>query len=76
MKDKLENFGQNVKFLRVRLKLSQDELAVKADLHRTYIGAVERGERNICLTNIFKIADALAVSPKELFNENAELENK
>jgi transcriptional regulator with XRE-family HTH domain len=61
-----------VKFFRSLLNLSQDELAIKADLHRTYIGSVERGERNICLNNIFKLADALEVSPKDLFDEDFE----
>ncbi len=76
MKTKVENFGFKVKFFRNRLKLSQDELAEKADLHRTYVGAVERGERNICLANIFKLADALEVETKDLFDEDFEEENK
>ncbi len=76
MENRVENFGFKVKFFRSLLKLSQDELAEKADLHRTYVGAVERGERNICLANIFKFADALEVEPKDLFDENFEKENK
>jgi transcriptional regulator with XRE-family HTH domain len=44
-------------------------LAYQCDLDRTYIGSVERGERNISLVNIHAIAAALKVSPKELFNE-------
>ena len=74
MKSKVENFGLKVKFFRNRLQLSQDELAAKADLHRTYVGAVERGERNICLINIFKIAEALEVKAKDLFDEELEAE--
>lgn len=75
MNNRLEKFGVKVKSFRNRLNISQEELAEKADLHRTYVGAVERGERNICLTNIFKIADALNVSPKELFDEVLEKDN-
>ena len=76
MENRVENFGLKVKFFRSRLKLSQDELAEKADLHRTYVGAVERGERNICLVNIFKLADALEVEAKDLFDEDLTKENK
>lgn len=76
MENRVEHFGLKVKFFRSRLKLSQDELAEKADLHRTYVGAVERGERNICLINIFKLADALEVEAKDLFDEDFEKENK
>ena len=74
MTSKVENFGLKVKFFRNRLQLSQDELAAKADLHRTYVGAVERGERNICLVNIHKLADALGVKAKDLFDEESDIE--
>lgn len=73
MKTGVENFGLKVKFFRSRLQLSQDELAAKADLHRTYVGAVERGERNICLINIFKLASALGVKAKDLFDEDLDV---
>ena len=53
--------------LRKRKGLSQEALALACDLDRTYIGGVERGERNISLVNIHKIAAALGVAPKELF---------
>lgn len=54
-------FGENVRETRKKLGISQDDLAVRAGLHRTYIGAVERGERNITLVNAQKIAVALNV---------------
>ena len=50
----------------MEIGLSQEELAHKADLHRTYIGMIERAEKNITLINIEKIADALEVNIKEL----------
>lgn len=55
-------FGENIRRRRLSQGLSQDNLADKAGLHRTYVGAVERGERNITLINAEKIANALGVS--------------
>lgn len=63
----LEVFGQNVRKLRVEQGLSQEQLADKAGLHRTYIGMIERAEKNITLCNIEKIADALDVSIRSMF---------
>lgn len=60
--------GQRIKELRLKKEYSQEELAAKANLHRTYISDVERGERNVSVENIKKIADALNVEPKELLN--------
>ncbi len=62
-------FGDKVRELRKEKGLSQEELSFKADLHRTYIGMIERAEKNITLTNIEKIAKALDVSLKEIFND-------
>lgn len=62
-----KHFGERVRELRKRKGLSQEALALACDLDRTYIGGVERGERNISLVNIYKIAQALRVDPKELF---------
>ncbi|MDB9452634.1 helix-turn-helix domain-containing protein [Dolichospermum circinale] len=61
-----KKLGSNIKQLRTKLELSQEQLAEKADLHRTYVGAVERGERNISLDNILAIARALGISASEL----------
>lgn len=66
MKKEKIMFGENLRELRRKAFLSQEELADKALLHRTYIGSVERGERNISLENIILIARALGVKPNEL----------
>jgi transcriptional regulator with XRE-family HTH domain len=60
-------FGDRVRELRKEKGLSQEELSYKTDLHRTYIGMIERAEKNITLTNIEKIAKALDVDIKKLF---------
>lgn len=65
----LIKFGERVRFFRKQKGLSQEQLAFKADLHRTYIGMIERAEKNITLVNIEKIAIALDLSIIELFNE-------
>jgi len=63
-----KHFGERVRELRNQKGLSQESLALACDLDRSYIGGVERGERNISLINIYKIAEALGVKAKELFN--------
>jgi transcriptional regulator with XRE-family HTH domain len=65
----LVKFGQRVREIRKEKNLSQEDLSFKADLHRTYIGMIERAEKNITLINIEKIAKALNVDLIELFNE-------
>jgi transcriptional regulator with XRE-family HTH domain len=67
-------FGERVRVIRQTLGLSQEALALAAELDRTYIGGVERGERNISLLNITKIAQALNVSPADLFELEKEPE--
>jgi transcriptional regulator with XRE-family HTH domain len=59
-------FGKLVKNKRIELGLTQEALAERAHLHHTYVGSVERGERNIAFANIIALARALKVSPKEL----------
>ena len=65
----LIKFGNRVRELRKLKNLSQEELAFRADVHRTYIGMIERAEKNITLLNIEKIASALEVRINDLFNE-------
>ncbi|MEM1170005.1 MAG: helix-turn-helix transcriptional regulator [Cyanobacteria bacterium P01_H01_bin.35] len=59
-------FGQQVRKLRQAKGLSQEKLAELAGLHRNYIGGIERGERNVALLNILRLARALEVSPSKL----------
>lgn len=65
----LEKFGERVREERLKQGLSQESLAEKAGVHRTYIGMIERAEKNITLTNIAKIAAALEISIGELFKD-------
>lgn len=67
MKNIEERFGKRVRELRQAKGLSQEELAFKAGVHRTYLGGIERGERNPSLRNIAAIAKALGVTLSELF---------
>ena len=62
----LEVFGQNVRRLRVEQGLSQEQLADKAGLHRTYIGMIERAEKNTTLLNMEKLSIALSSTISEL----------
>lgn len=67
--DPLRLFGAEIRRKRLELGLSQEELAALCDLHRTYIGSVERGERNVSLQNIVSIAHALKCKPSQLLAE-------
>jgi transcriptional regulator with XRE-family HTH domain len=59
-------FGKRLRALRLKRGLSQEKLAELADLHRNYVGGVERGERNVALLNIVALARALKVRPTKL----------
>lgn len=59
-------FGKRIRELRMQRRLSQEKLAELADLHRNYVGGVERGERNVSLLNIVKLAHGLSVRPAKL----------
>ena len=63
-----DTFGSNVRRLRAERGLSQEELAARAGLHRTYVSSVERGQRNISLDNIKKLADQLGIAASELLH--------
>ena len=68
----LIGFGLHLKTLRLERNLSQERLGMIAELDRTYISGIERGVRNVSLTNIFRIAQALNVPAAELFHSDAE----
>ncbi len=65
--DKLRVFGAKIRKIRIERGLSQEKLALLSGLHRTYVGAIERGERNVSFKNIEKIAKTLKVTLEELF---------
>ena len=62
-----KQFGKRLRALRKKAGLSQEELGFRANLHRTYIGSIERAEQNVSVDNIHKLAKALKVSVDELF---------
>lgn len=65
-KDPRVLFGQRVAYLRKQIGWSQEKLSLESGVARSYLGGVERGERNIALINICRIAKALSVDPSEL----------
>ena len=65
----LLQFGKKLRNIRTNKNMSQEELADKAGVHRTYIGMVERAEKNITLKNINKLAKALGVKLSEFFEK-------
>lgn len=69
----LNAFGSAIRAKRLALKLSQEELAHRCELDRTYIGGIERGERNISLINIAAVSDALGIPSSELMKSAEKL---
>jgi transcriptional regulator with XRE-family HTH domain len=69
LEDRLQRFGTAVRTARLATGLSQESLADAAGLHRTYIGSVERGERNLSLGNAYALADALALPISRLLSD-------
>lgn len=67
--DVCKKFGARVQELRIAQGLSQEVLAQRSGLHRTYIGGIERGERNVSLINIQKIANGLSISIEYLLSD-------
>ena len=68
-RDILQRFGDRVRELRKDCGWSQEELALECGLDRTYMGGIERGERNVALRNIEKIAEALGITIAELMSD-------
>jgi transcriptional regulator with XRE-family HTH domain len=69
MNPDLKRIGRRVRELRLAAALSQEELAERCGLHRTYVGGIERGERNVGILNLLQLARALRVRPGELFGD-------
>jgi transcriptional regulator with XRE-family HTH domain len=67
--DVLRQLGTRIRNLRVHANISQETLGYLSKLHRTYVGAIERGERNPSVLSLKKIADALHVTLRDLFDE-------
>lgn len=66
MDDILKKFGQKLRDERAKKGLSQEELADEAGIHRTYVGMIERGQKNVTLKNLKKLAKALKLTLEEL----------
>lgn len=64
---KLQNLGKRIRSMRSERSISQEELAELAGVHRTYVGMIERGEKNVTVLSAAKIATALGVSVSDLF---------
>lgn len=66
--DPLKLFGSHLAALRKKLGWSQEKLAFESGLARSYVGGIERGQRNIALVNICVLAETLGVAPSEMLN--------
>jgi transcriptional regulator with XRE-family HTH domain len=66
----LVSFGETVREVRGELGMSQEALALVAELDRSYVGGIERGEHNLTLINVAKVAEALELSPSELLKRS------
>lgn len=64
--DPRQIFGKTVRARRLKLRLTQEQLAERADMHWTYVSGIERGERNVALVNIVKLAQALEMKTQNL----------
>lgn len=71
--DFLKWFGGRLREIRHKKGFSQEELAELAGIDRTYVGGVERGERNLSLLNVKRISDALGINVKDLFDDDFKL---
>lgn len=65
--DRLVAFGRRIRAIRKEKGLSQEALAALADIDRSYMGHIERGEKNITLTKIYQISEALSIDIRQLF---------
>lgn len=65
----LKTIGQNIRQYRKQKGWSQEDLAFECEFHRTYIGAVERGEKNITILNLLRIKEELGVQLTDLYQE-------
>lgn len=64
----LEVLGENIRKIRKEKNISQEKLAELCDLHRTYIGAIECGKKNVCFKNLIKIIGALGCGVEDIFH--------
>lgn len=65
----LKNLGGRIRALRLKKAISQEELAEQAGVHRTYVGMIERGEKNLTILSLLKISNALEISLSEFFED-------